>query len=126
MAEMTEIRGWLLALRDEPYAVFQRRLIPSLPPERIVGVRTPALRALAMELHGSAEADAFLAELPHTYFEENNLHGFLLEYIRDFEPCIAARPRRKRSSKSRKRCCPMCATGLPIRTRTRSATASKP
>ena len=44
---MTQIRQRLLALRDEPYAAFQRRLIPSLSPESIIGVRTPALRALA-------------------------------------------------------------------------------
>ena len=78
MAETTEIRERLLALRDEPYAVFQRRLIPGLPPERIIGVRTPALRALARELAGSAQADAFLAAAPHELFEENQLHAFLI------------------------------------------------
>ncbi len=86
----TTVTKRLFALRDEAYGDFAAKLTPNLPRERVIGVRTPALRALAKELHGSAEAEAFLTELPHTYFEENNLHGFLLEYIRDFEPCIAA------------------------------------
>lgn len=90
MAEMTEIRQRLLALRDEPYAAFQRRLIPSLSPERIIGVRTPALRALARELAGTAQADVFLASLPHELFEENQLHAFLFERIASFPECLAA------------------------------------
>ena len=90
MAETTGIRERLLALRDEPYAVFQRRLIPSLPPERIVGVRTPALRALARELAGTAQAEEFLAAAPHELFEENQLHAFLIERIGGFPECLAA------------------------------------
>ena len=86
----TTVTERLFALRDESYGDFAAKLTPNLPRERVIGVRTPALRALAKELHDSAEAEAFLAALPHTYFEENNLHGFLLEYIRDFETCIAA------------------------------------
>lgn len=84
------LQARLLALRDEPYGVFQRRLLPTVPPERILGVRTPALRALAAELSGTPEAAAFLAGLPHTYFEENNLHAFLLERLRDPAEALAA------------------------------------
>lgn len=87
---MTQIRERLLALRDAPYAAFQRRLIPNIAPERIIGVRTPALRALARELAGTAQAEAFLAVLPHELFEENQLHAFLLERQRDFPQCLAA------------------------------------
>jgi 3-methyladenine DNA glycosylase AlkD len=53
-------------------------------------VRTPALRTLAKELRGSREAEAFLDELPHAYYEENCLHAFLLEQLRDFDACMAA------------------------------------
>lgn len=87
---MTEIQSMLLAGRDEPYRLFQSRLMPSVDPERILGVRTPALRTLAKELTGTRLAEAFLQMLPHTYYEENNLHGFLIERIRDYDSCVAA------------------------------------
>ena len=79
---MTVIREKLRALRDEDYAAFQRKLVPNVPGEQISGVRTPALRALAKELRGTAEAEAFLAALPHTSFEENQLHAFLISLPR--------------------------------------------
>lgn len=83
------ITAELHALQDERYADFQRRLIPSLPPECIVGVRTPALRSLARSLAQEPEAGAFLAALPHRLFEENQLHAFLLSAERDFDRCVA-------------------------------------
>ena len=76
------------SLRDEKYAAFQRPLLPNLAPESIIGVRTPALRLLAKELRGSAEAEAFLVALPHRYFEENQLHAFLVAQERDYRRCI--------------------------------------
>jgi len=78
----------LFSLRDEKYAAFQRPLLPNLAPESIIGVRTPALRLLAKELRGSAEAETFLAALPHRYFEENQLHAFLVAQERDYRRCI--------------------------------------
>jgi 3-methyladenine DNA glycosylase AlkD len=78
----------LFSLRDEKYAAFQRPLLPNLAPESIIGVRTPALQLLAKELRGSAEAEAFLAALPHRYFEENQLHAFLVAQERDYRRCI--------------------------------------
>lgn len=78
----------LFSLRDEKYAAFQRPLLPNLAPESIIGVRTPALRLLAKELHGSAEAETFLAALPHRYFEENQLHAFLVAQEKDYRHCI--------------------------------------
>lgn len=69
----------LFALRDEDYRAFHSKLVPTVDPERIIGVRTPDLRRLARELARDAEtADRFLAVLPHRYFEENSLHGALL------------------------------------------------
>ena len=55
----------------------------------MIGVRIPALRALAKELAGTAEAEAFLEQLPHRYYEEDNLHGFLLERVRDYDTALA-------------------------------------
>ena len=84
------IRETLLSLRDEKFAAFQARLIPNVAPERIIGVRTPALRKLAKTLRGSGEAEEFLKALPHDFFEENNLHAFLLCEMKDFDACVQA------------------------------------
>ena len=74
---------------DAAYADFQRKLIPTVAPEAILGVRTPDLRKLAKSLRGTPEADAFLQTLPHTYFDETRLHAFLLAGLRDFDACLA-------------------------------------
>ena len=84
------IRETLLSLRDEKFAAFQARLIPNVAPERVIGVRTPALRKLAKTLRGSGQAEEFLKALPHEFFEENNLHTFLLCKMKDFEACVQA------------------------------------
>lgn len=87
---MNEITHRLFELQDEDYRRFQCRLMPTVSPETVIGVRTPALRALAKHLYGTAEAAAFLQELPHQYYEENNLHAFLLERIPDYATCVVA------------------------------------
>lgn len=87
---MNGITERLLSLADEDYRQFQLPLIPTVDPERVIGVRTPVLRKMAKELAGTAAADAFLQDLPHTYYEENNLHAFLVEQMRDYDACIAA------------------------------------
>ena len=84
------IRETLFSLRDEKFAAFQARPIPNVAPERIIGVRTPALRKLAKTLRGSGEAEEFLKALPHDFFEENNLHAFLLCEMKDFDACVQA------------------------------------
>ena len=84
------IRETLFSLREEEYAAFQAKLIPNVAPERVIGVRTPALRKLAKTLRGSGQAEEFLKALPHEFFEENNLHAFLLCEMKDFEACVQA------------------------------------
>lgn len=79
----------LQALRDPAYAQFQAKLIPGISPERVIGVRVPALRKLAKELVRSGAAGSFLAALPHTFFDENMLHALVISEIRDYELCIA-------------------------------------
>ena len=78
----------LAALRDETYRRFQIGLLPTVPPETVLGVRTPDLRRLARSLDGAAAAE-FLAALPHGQYEENLLHALLLARIRDFDRCLA-------------------------------------
>ncbi len=88
----------LFKLQDKEYRDFQSKLIPNISPEHIIGIRTPALRSYAKKLlreakkdaSVQAEIDAFTADLPHTYYDENNLHGFLIEGIRDYDACLAA------------------------------------
>lgn len=87
---MTEVQRRLFALQDEGYRDFQASLIPTVPRERIIGVRTPALRKLAKELKGTALAADFLAELPHTYYDEDNLHAALIGHTGDFAECLTA------------------------------------
>lgn len=80
-----EIRSRLFALQDIKYRDFQGGLIPGSVPEKMIGVRTPELRKLAREVGANAE---FLAELPHQYFDENQLHAFIISGIRDKQECL--------------------------------------
>jgi len=84
------IQERLFSLQDPEYRLFHARLVPSVDPERIIGVRMPALRSLAKELYGTPEAEAFLRELPHHYYDENTLHGLLISMVKDPAECIAA------------------------------------
>ena len=79
----------LFALQDQKYRSFQGKLMPTVPPETIIGVRTPLLRKLAKELSGTPQAEEFLHILPHSYYEENSLHAFLIEQIRDYDRALA-------------------------------------
>ena len=83
----------LFAMAEEEYGHFQAKLIPTVDPALILGVRMPKLRALAKEISGSAEAEDFLIALPHIYFEENQLHAALIERLRDYTACLAATER---------------------------------
>ena len=80
----------LFELQDLDYKAFHAKLIPAINPDTIIGVRTPALRKMAKEFSKSPEASVFLKQLPHTYYEENNLHGFLIEQMKDYNVCMQA------------------------------------
>ena len=95
---MKEISDRLFALQDKKYADFQAKLIPGIERDRVIGVRTPVLRALAKELvkedaerskaGESPLVNAFLAELPHAYFDEDQLHAFIISLEKDHEKCM--------------------------------------
>ena len=87
--DMDAIQEKLFALQDLNYRQFQAKLMPTVDPEQIIGVRMPALRKLAKELKGTAEAEAFLRTLPHRYYDENNLHGLLLCARSGYEETVA-------------------------------------
>ena len=84
------VQNRLFAMQDLPYRDFTAKLIPNVEKERIIGIRTPVLRAFAKDFSKEPEAADFLAALPHFYLEENHLHGFLLERIKDYGACIRA------------------------------------
>ena len=84
------IQARLAALGDSAYRDFMIRLLPNISPDGVMGVRTPALRNLARELEGTSQESVFLSSLPHVYFEENQLHGFLIGRMKDFHQAMAA------------------------------------
>lgn len=84
------VKDRLYALQDAKYRDFQSKLMPTVSPETIIGVRTPDLRKFAKEFGKTPEAAEFLKILPHRYYEENNLHGFLIEQMKDYDACVAA------------------------------------
>lgn len=89
MSDLTEkIQKELFSMQDLQYREFQSRLMPTVEKERVIGVRTPLLRKYAVQLAKNGEAEEFIKELPHEYYEEDNLHGFLLEKIKDYEKCV--------------------------------------
>lgn len=75
--------------KDDEYAVFQRKLCPSVEEDRIIGVRVPKLRIIAKSFAENAASVSFLDALPHHYYEEYLIHGFLIERIKDFDICVA-------------------------------------
>ena len=83
-----EIRQWVRQNSEEDYAAFQRKLLPTIPAEKIHGVRTPALRKYAKELSRRKDAGAFLEILPHESFEEDQLHAFILSEMKDPSECM--------------------------------------
>ena len=87
---MTPLQERLFALQDEGCRDFTRKLIPTVAPERVIGIRTQVLRAMARDFAKTPEAADFLLALPHEFFEENGLHAFLIERIRDYDACVAA------------------------------------
>ena len=93
MRKITEaesvLREKLFALQDLKYREFNSKLMPTVDPETVIGVRTPDLRKLAKEFAKTPEAVEFMKCLPHEYYEENNVHGFIIETIKDYDEAIA-------------------------------------
>ncbi len=86
---MTGIQEKLFALQDTKYREFQSKLMPTVDPDTVIGVRTPQLRKLAKEIAKTEEKQLLLQGLPHAYFEENQLHAFVIALEKDFERCLA-------------------------------------
>ena len=80
----------LEACSSPEFKDFQSNLVPNIPKDTVLGVRTPDMRRIAKELKGTPEAAAFLKDLPHKYYEENLVHFFLIAMIKDFDECVKA------------------------------------
>ena len=78
----------LMKEKDDKYKEFQAKLVPNIPQENIIGIRTPELRKIAKEVFESEDRYLFLHNLPHQYYEENLVHFFVISMIKDFDECI--------------------------------------
>lgn len=88
MTIQERIQQDLFASADQEYRVFQAKLTPGKDLESMIGVRTPVVRNLAKTYANDPDIDAFLQDLPHSYYDEDNLHGFIIEKTKDFDTCI--------------------------------------
>ena len=83
-----EIYSELCKLQDEKYKEMQIKIIPSAGADRIIGVRTPELRKLAKDYLKREDVQDFLDDLPHKYFDEDQLHAFILSGMKDYDKCM--------------------------------------
>ena len=83
-----DIRNELFRLQDVKYRDFQSKLIPNLNPDTMIGVRTPQLRMYAKQLVKQERIRDYLEDLPHQYFDENQLHAFIISEMKDYEQCM--------------------------------------
>lgn len=86
--DRSDLQKQLFELQDLEYREFHSRLMPEIQKEYIIGIRVPVLRRFAKQLEGTEQAETFIRELPHTYYEENNLHMLLITSIRDYNKCL--------------------------------------
>ena len=85
VAIKTTIQKTLVSMGEDEYREFSSNLMPTVDKSKVIGIRIPVLRKYAKEMENYED---FLCQLPHKYFEENNLHAFLIEREQDFDKCI--------------------------------------
>lgn len=85
---MNSLQKQLFELQDLKYRDFHSKLLPGIDKEKIIGIRTPQLRKFAKEFAKTEESTLFLQELPHTYYEEKNLHMMLVSWMKDYDACL--------------------------------------
>lgn len=83
-----EIQDELVRLQDKKYRDFQAKLMPTIEPDMVIGVRTPQLRKYAKQLVKREDISDFLNSLPHRFFDENQLHAFIVSEIKDYGSCM--------------------------------------
>ena len=85
---LKQIEKELFGMQDKEYALLQQKIIPTADPGSVIGVRTPELRAFAKVLYKDEGCAKFLTNLPHKYFDENQLHAFVISLEKDFDKCV--------------------------------------
>ena len=85
----SRIQDALFNAQDLKFKAFHSRLIPTIPADTVIGVRTPELRRIAKEFGSDPDIGKFLEKLPHKYYDENQVHSFILSGIKNFDECIA-------------------------------------
>lgn len=85
---LNQIKSDLFGMQDVKYKEFHTKLIPTVDKDTIIGVRIPDLRKMAKELSKKEDIDIFLNTLPHQYYEENNLHAFIIETEKNYDKCV--------------------------------------
>ena len=83
------VREELFRLRDEKYKAFQAKLIPTVDPDTVIGVRLPAVHVLAKDMLKREDVSDFLRAVPHAYYDENQLHAFVLNGLKDYDVCLS-------------------------------------
>ena len=86
--DKTDLHKKLYSLQDMKYRDMQIRIIPTINPESVIGVRTPELKRMATDVLKAGDYQEFLNELPHKYFEENQLQAFIISGIKDLNECM--------------------------------------
>ena len=85
---IADLHRKLHELRDMKYRDMQIKIIPTIEPGTVIGVRTPELKTIAKEMLKAGDYKDFLEGLPHKYFEENQLHAFIISGIKDLDECM--------------------------------------
>ena len=88
MYHKEQLQKELFALQDLKYRDFHSKLLPGVDKKTIIGIRTPVLRKFSKEYAEREEAGKFLQDLPHQYYEENNLHMMVITGIKDYDKCL--------------------------------------
>ena len=83
-----KIKAFLQAQKNQKLKAFNAKLIPNINADSVLGINLPLLRKFAKELYRENDCTPYLQDLPHTYHEENHLHAFLIEQVKDFDECI--------------------------------------
>ena len=89
MTIVNEIQQALFAKQDVKFRAFHSKLIPTIDAQTIIGVRTPDMRSMAKVFAKHPDLEKFLSTLPHKYYDENQLHAFILSLIKDYDDCVA-------------------------------------
>ena len=87
---LDDLQQLLFQYRDTPYADFSAKLIPTVPREKMIGIRSPEYKKIIRQIGDDPVIPVFLASLPHAWHEENCLHAALINRIRDFDACVSA------------------------------------